>query len=384
MQSRFRKNGARIGVLAAIAMGVLFAAAVSHSSAVAQWSPPTGSTLRVMTWNIQSYKSIPEFGRRPCQYAEEILRRNVDVVAMQEIQEPVAREKDPDPTDPETEANSIDGCLSDVDSRWEHRWIPVSNSKKIPRAGMAIFSRYPIVGSRCWSLPQIRNDKLPARDRDEFEDRCSRSPEIGDDEKYKRMLQRVTLAVGPRKVHVYNVHLGFGDHAAGPVVPLPGGGTHPPPCGQKDRQVQECQVEKILRIVEDRSDGDFTPVILGDFNVEPWKNNGEPGAVSLLTQAGFTDVWAAFHSVASSYLLCGLDPAAPDCGATIIARSPEGKLKVPDQRADFIFVRQTPKLGLVDVWTPMVDSLSIQHRFGRLSDHYPVTATFSFPDSTLR
>jgi endonuclease/exonuclease/phosphatase family metal-dependent hydrolase len=347
----------RLSVLVAIVLGGLLALTVSHSSVVAQFSPPTASTVRVMTWNIQSYKSVGDskgdFGIKECEYAAEIIERGVSVVALQEVQRPVAE--------------NIVRCLTwlewlrpilRVDStlRWDFRWIEVSDSPEIPLHGMAILSKYPIIGSRGggteWELPKIRGDKLP--------------------KEYARRLQRVTLALGSRQVHVYNVHLGFGKKPADADE-----------CPQKYEQVQECQVGKIVDIVGQRSDDGNAPLILGDFNVEPWSHKGGPGAISVLTRAGFVDAWAAFHPGAADFRSCSFTtfPVLPGCGYTISTRGKgTGKLKLetPKQRADYIFARDMPELRLVDVWSPINDSPEVQNEFGRLSDHYPITATLRF------
>jgi hypothetical protein len=129
---------ARLGTFLAITTGGLLALVVSYSPVVAQSSPPTPPTLRVMTWNIQSYLSIGEFRLDECEYSTRIAQRGVSVVALQEVQKRVAER--------------IAHCLG-----WNFRWIQVSDTDKIPKQGMAILSRYPIIGSRGkgkdWGLP---------------------------------------------------------------------------------------------------------------------------------------------------------------------------------------------------------------------------------------
>jgi endonuclease/exonuclease/phosphatase family metal-dependent hydrolase len=309
-----------------------------------------------MTWNIQSYKSVAGFRINACEYAAEIIKRDVGVVALQEVQKPVAE--------------LIVKCLKERQPGvgWDSRWIQVSNTKKIPQGGMAIMSKFPIVGSRQWDLPAIFKDKI-GQDREE-------------DKPNRRVLQRVTVVVGARKVHIYNTHLGIGQHSEK--------ADKRSDCEQDDKQLQQCQVEKIARVVQDRSDGDFTPLILGDFNVTPWNDKGQPGAIAALTRAGFIDAWAALYPIAADYTSCSLrllPPSPRSCGYTYETRDQDARTptpEIPTKRIDYIFARKTPELSPVEVWSPVLDNLIVQDEFGRLSDHYPVIATLRFAELNPR
>jgi endonuclease/exonuclease/phosphatase family metal-dependent hydrolase len=157
---------------------------------------------------------------------------------------------------------------------------------------------------------------------------------------------------------------------------------------QGNEQVQEVQTKHIVEVVEKHSDDEYTPLILGDFNVEPWNQKGGPGAIAVLTRAGFVDLWAAAHPLAADFASCAAKPMSPPprgCGYTITTRNRDtGNPTIPDQRADYIFARETPELKLVDVWSPILDGLVVQNEFGRLSDHYPITASLRFSDSVPR
>ncbi len=201
-----------------MAAAILALGVVGFAPARDQPAAPDVSSIRVMTWNVRG-----SAGPDPGALAAEIVRRDVDVAGLQEIERAQTR--------------ALEAALRRHDPRWRAVWhdtghdpggaIPFTS----PPEGHAILSRFGLTGARSWRLPQ----------RDFHE----------------RILQRVVVRVGDRELFVYNTHLcrtsafDFVDRA----------------CWARDQAGRTAQTTAILRRMH--RDGSGPAILLGDLNARP-------------------------------------------------------------------------------------------------------------------
>lgn len=207
-------RGARAFVAVIVGSGVVAFAPVAD-----EVLPELSRTeLRVMTWNVLG-SADPD----PGAIAAQIVRRRVDVAALQEIEE--------------TQTLELEAHLREIDPRWRAVWHATGHDPggglpfTPPMEGHAILSRLSTTGARSWGLPQ----------RDFHE----------------RILQRVVVTIGDDELYVYNTHLcrtpafAFQDRA----------------CWARDQAGRAAQVRAVLRRV--REDASAQSVLLGDLNARP-------------------------------------------------------------------------------------------------------------------
>lgn len=157
-----------MGTARALAAGAVALGVVAFVPARDHVGPPEFSSIRVMTWNVRG-----SAGPDPDALAAEIVRRDVDVAGLQEIEREQTR--------------ALEAALREGDSRWRAVWhdtghdpggaIPFTS----PPEGHAILSRFGLTRTRSWRLPQ----------RDFHE----------------RILQRAVVTAGDTEIYVYNTHL---------------------------------------------------------------------------------------------------------------------------------------------------------------------------------
>jgi len=331
-----KKKGVRPSALLALLTLLIFGGfTVGTGNGQSINAVSTASDLKVMTWNIHGGQRVGPgcHATIPCQlnqtvkYLPHVLdeinrHEGLDVIALQEIYR--------------SQAVSLAQNLAITHGFHPRPYFVETRSCGATGAsnndfGIAIISRHPFI-----DVDRVNLDKdnlfLVGRE--------------------MRMLARVIIRVGGRRVYVYNTHLAPNDFL-------------------RIREVPRLR-EQVFK--DKGNQRDFRPVLMGDFNAQPGSNTYRD-----IREGLFLDAWRETHTRECTPFSrgsdngCTFDTFAPDTRIDYILPGSGGVFRVD-------FAQVTSNRSLFDVFglgrTP-----NARTDCNKVPDHLPVVAHLSYRDN---